>query len=279
MISHKGHDYSVIAVTPAGREKSLLILNKYLEREMKSGLLDGWQLWCNTNVQKDIDCMMKLSSENPKIEMKLIEGQGAYDGYRIHLFFKFAQDENTIYVRFDDDIVFLEKGALKKLILCRLENPGPFIVCANIVNNTMINAIHQDMGVLTKHAGVCNYTRLDPIAWEHPAFAEHVHKTFQSKYAQKLLSEYYLPGDWKFTQYEPFSISCFAFFGKDHFKPDRDEEMWISSWKPAELQRPNIVCPNALVVHYAYHPQRSHLESKPEYFEYYQNLTKNIYED
>jgi hypothetical protein len=276
LIEHNEKKYKVIAVTPAGREKYLSVLCKYIKREMDKGLIDGWQLWQNTNIQSDIDYIHKLASEDTRIEVKEIEGLGAYDAYNIHLFFRFAQDYDTIYLRFDDDIVYLQEDAVKNLLYCRLNNSEPFIMSANIVNNTVMSKLHQDIGALTKHTGEANGERMGELAWKDPTFAEHVHKTFQDKVNRNAIFEYQPPTNFEFKKYKEFSISCFAFFGREAMEPDRDEEMWISSWRPQQLQRSNMVCANAIVVHFAYHTQRPYLDTKPEYYQFYKELSDKI---
>ena len=275
MIIKNNKDWKIVVVTPAGRERHLSVLRKYIEKEMDKGLIDGWQLWKNTNIQSDVDYLYHMANENPKIEVKEIAGLGSYDGYNICKFFQFAQDDDTIYLRVDDDIVWIEDGAILNLINYRLENREPFIVCANIVNNTVIGRIHQNIGALSKEVGECSGERLDSFAHRDEKFAELTHKTFRELRESSRLWIYHFIVN-KLSAYEPFSISCFAFFGKDHFAPAPDEEMWISSYQPNLLSRPNVICGSSLVVHYAYYTQRPFLDSKPEYHDYYKKLSEQL---
>lgn len=260
------NNYKIIVVTPAGRAKHLDILKKYIYKEMNKGLIDDWQLWQNTSIAEDISYIDSMVLENPKVKKCIIDNLGEYNPFNIHKFFQFAQDDNTIYLRFDDDIVFIKEGAVEKLIQCRIDNPKPFIICANIINNTTIDKIHQDIGWLGKELGSVSGERLDELGWKNPEFVEKIHNTFMISSQPP-----YFPNRIIGT-FKEFSISCFAFWGRDYFKPDPDEEVWISSIKPRELNRPNMICGNALVVHYAYFPQRPHLDTKPEFLEFYKNI-------
>jgi hypothetical protein len=274
-------EWKVVAVTPAGRQKHLEILKKYVYREIDKGLVDAWQLWANTKVQEDLVYMDSMVTERPekvrKCVLDSLPYEGQYSGFNIHLFWKFSQDPDTIYVRFDDDIVFIEEGAVEKLVKARLDNPNPFMVYANIVNNTVLCKTHQDIGVLGKEGGVCIGERLDAFAHQDKGLVERHHQTFRQNFEAGTLSKYYFP-DITYTNFDPFSITCLAYFGRDFIDkiPDPDEELWASSVEPAKLNRPNMVCGNALVVHFAHYTQRPHLESKPEYLEFYKQLSLKI---
>ena len=275
MITKNGKKWNVVAVTPAGRERHLTVLRKYIEREMDKGIIDGWQLWKNTGVQSDIDYMNRIAVENPLIEVKEIEDLKVFDAYQIHKFFRFAQDDDTIYLRIDDDIVWMADDAVKKLMEYRVENKEAFAVCANIVNNTVVGAIHQNIGAVSTELGKCSGDRLDEFAHRNEGFAELSHSTFRDLKEQSRLWMYVFQPH-KLNAYEPFSINCFAFFGKDHFAPAPDEEMWISSYQPSLLSRPCVIFGDALFVHYAYYTQRPHLDTKPEIHNYYLEESKKI---
>jgi hypothetical protein len=282
MITDKqGKVWNVIAVTPAGRQKHLEILKSYVYREIDKGLIDGWQLWANTRVDSDLVYMNSMETDRPgkvhKCTLDKLPYEGAYSGFNIHLFWKFSKDPDTIYVRFDDDIVFIEEGAVEKLVNARLEHPEPFMIYANIVNNTVLCKTHQDIGVLGKGLGVCKGERLDPFAHQSIPLVQLVHDTFKARYHAKELSKYYFT-DITFTNYDPFSITCLAYFGRDFIDkiPDPDEELWASSIRPRELNRPNMACGNALVVHFAHYTQRPELEKNPGYLDFYRQILTNI---
>src|ERR1035441_50384 len=122
-------DYKIVVVTPAGRAQYLDILKKYIYKEMDKGLIDDWQLWYNTGDNNDISYMNGMEIDRPgKVKKYVLDGINGYDAYQIHRFFQFVQNDNTIYLRFDDDIVYIEDRAIEKLIQCRIDNPEPFIV-------------------------------------------------------------------------------------------------------------------------------------------------------
>lgn len=271
MISYEGKIWNVCVVTPAGRAKHLSVLKRYIYKEMESGLVDEWQLWKNTDNYHDITYIESMRYENPKVKVIDI-GLGQYSAFNIYKFYQYTVEDDTIYLRFDDDIIFVEEGACRKLVVERLKNQHAFVICANIVNNTLISWIHQDIGALDKDHGVANFTRMDEVAHQSSQFAQNVHDTFIKKHSEYNLRDYKFPNK-VLKDFDPFSISCFAYFGHD-LQPinDVDEELWISSLRPKATNRPCEILGDALVVHYGYHTQRAQLEEKPYIYDFYNNL-------
>ena len=56
----------------------------------------------------------------------------------IFRFFKYASDPNSVYIRLDDDVLYLEPNFCKKMFNFRIENKEPFVVFGNIINNAVI---------------------------------------------------------------------------------------------------------------------------------------------
>lgn len=275
MITHNGKEWKVCAVTPAGRSRHLAILKKYIYKEMEKGLIDHWQLWKNTGVPEDIAYLEEMARENDKVEV-IDLGLNVYSAYNIHKFYNYTTDEDTVYLRFDDDITWMSPFACETLVKARLDNPEAFIVSANIVNNTLIGWIHQTIGALSTKAGTIKYERFDLIAHTSEAYAELVHQTFIEKVKTSRLSDYFFPL-WKMNRYDSFSICCFAYFGLDLQPIDSmDEELWISEIRPRDTGRPNLIVGDSLVVHYGYHTQREKLDQKPYIYEFYETCAKEL---
>lgn len=273
-----GHDWRVSIVTPAGREKYLDIFKKRIYAEMERGLVDEWQLWQNTVKQSDIDYMTKMAVENPKVKVFTIPNiENKYnfcDTLRTCEFFVNAHDDNTIYIRFDDDIVWYEQGAIKRMCEARTEHPDAFVIYPNVINSTIVSRWHQDIGALGKEAGECQGIRLDEFAYTDSKFIDLIHRTFKKHYTEGTLDAYYLPSR-VFEKYENFSICSVAWWGRDKLVPSSFEESWIAWEEPEKLKRPVYFLGDTLMVHYAYHTQRDFIESQnPEHLEFYKNLTK-----
>jgi hypothetical protein len=249
--------YRVVAVTPAGREKYLEILAPYL---IKCDLIDEWRLWVNTTNSSDIEYMRSLSLNNQKVTLEYNKPEFPIGimplGYTIHQFYRNCCDPKTIYIRFDDDICWINITSIDNLLFCRLNNNNNFLVFANIINNAITSHLYQRFGYI-RYNKIITYLCMDSIGWGCPEFGEWVHRTF-------LANGWPHMPDWELNIYERFSVNCFAFFGRDFAQfaghVGQDEEVWLSVVKPHELQRPNLICGTAPMAHFAFYTQRDYLE-------------------
>ncbi len=290
MIKHNGKEYKIVITTPAGRECYLSFFKKYIYAEMDRGLVDGWQLWQNTVKQSDIAYLASMEAENPKVKRFYIDNIvpnapefSMADAGRSGEFFKNTWDEDTIYVRFDDDIVWYEPGAIEKMAIARIEHPDAFVIYPNIINSTICTSWHQAIGVLGEEAGKVRQQKdkpedpwwayLDEFNYSDSKLIDLIHETFKKNYEAGTLSNYYLSSR-ELSDYQRFSICSVAWWGKDHLDGmGQAEEPWLSWEEPEKLKRPNYFVGDALMVHYSYHTQRHYLEScKPEKLEFYQEL-------
>ncbi len=208
--------------------------------------------------------MLQLAEAYPDF-VSVIPNRVAYDGNSsIHAFFEHCVAADAVYVRFDDDICYIEPGAIDRLVQFRLDNRRYFLVTANIVNNAITSHLHQRAGALGTQHGRCEYDCTGRIGWASADFAEHVHRRFLAALSTGVSLDRFKFARWELHEYERFSINCFAFYGADFAefsgKVGADEECWLSVDKPRQLQRINCICGQALVSHFAFHTQRDHLE-------------------
>src|SRR3990167_8156858 len=295
MITHNGQTYKVVVCTPAGRKKYLEIFKKHIYRKMAEGLISEWQLWMNTTDPEDAQYLESMEREHPQvkiyrlgepIETSVYKGINlgnmySYNALQTHLFFSNTHDDDTIYIRFDDDIVWAADDAIEKICKARIDNPDAFIIYPNIVNSTICNSWHQENGALDESAGkVKRYTKADPdyayldaFNYSDGRFFDHLHNTFKKHYMEGTLSKYYLPSR-VLSDYERFSICCIAWWGKDKVSPGYIEEPQLAYQIPEELKRPNFLCGDALLVHYSYHTQRPYAEATGDVaLKFYETIT------
>lgn len=289
MITHNEQTYKIVACIPAGREKYLSVFKKFLYRKLDEGVLDGIQLWMNTVDAGDIAYLESMERENPKVKIyrigDAINSVGFYDTYnplKTYMFFANAQDDDTIYIRFDDDIVWAADDAIEKICKARIDNPDAFVITPNVINSTICNSWHQENGALSEEAGIVkkytitdpNYAYLDAFNYTDARFADLVHSTFKKHYEEGTLSAYYLPSK-SLDEFQRFSICCISWWGKDKISLGYIEEPQLSWELPMALNRPNYLCGDALLVHAAYHTQRPYLEATGDVaLQYYKTITK-----
>ncbi len=288
MITHNNQTYKVVVCTPAGRERFLSIFKKFIYRKMEEGLVDGWQLWKNTIKPSDIAYLESMEKENGKVKIYSLDepivmaNQPTWNSLQTQDFFKFAMDDDTIYIRFDDDIVFAEENAIENIVKARIDCPNALFIYPNIINSTICTCWHQDIGALSEEFGrVQRYDRehpmrayLDEFNYTNGDLINHIHNTFRKRYEDKSLAAYYLPNK-SLDEYQRFSVCCVAWWGKDHLQVGLPEEPWISWEEPVRRGRPNFFVGNALMVHFAYHTQIEQLEKNhPEHLPFYYSITK-----
>ncbi|MCK9370948.1 hypothetical protein M0R04_13640 [Candidatus Dojkabacteria bacterium] len=295
MITYKGQTFKVVICTPAGRQKYLSIFKKHIYRKMTEKLVDAWQLWQNTTNPADIFYLESMEREHPQvkiyrigepIETSVYKGINlgnmySYNALQTHLFFANTHDDDTIYIRFDDDIVWAADDAILKICQARIDNPDAFVIYPNIINSTIWTSWHQENGALSEEAGkVKRYTKADPDYAYLDAFnysdgrlIDHIHQTFKRRYQEGTLSAYYAPSR-VLSDYERFSICCIAWWGKDKVSPGYIEEPQLAYQIAEALQRPNFLCGDALMVHYSYHTQRPYLEATGDtHLKFYEAIT------
>lgn len=250
-----------IVVTPAGRERYMRLLVRHIAAQKQD--FDEWHLWVNTNVQSDIAYMEDLARQYEWIRLiRLPLAITKVDSYNIHRFFEFAKDPDAIYIRFDDDIVYIAPNCIHNLAKFRRENPTPFLVYGNIVNNAIISHLHQRNGLVCYHDNV-GYDCMDITGWKDPAFCLALHNAFIADVEGNNLSKWLATFEsWICSQYERVSINCVSWFGRDMTVPvGSDEEQWLSVERPRALKRCNVIYGKALCAHFAFFTQRSLLDN------------------
>lgn len=262
---HRG--YKIVACIPAGR-MAMLEPNLALLRTQQ-GFLDGVLLWVNTDVHHDLVwmeaqrdgfvCPVPLDDREPPLKPKQLN---------TGRFYKYTTDPDTIYVRFDDDIVWQHPDALRNLVDFRIDHPEFFVVFANIWNNAVCSAIQWQRGTIQLPRGhrISKHC-MDPVAWGDGRFAVNIHELLLDRIDAGTTEELFFPSEVLETvDGRPlrFSVGCFAWFGSTwaEFGGELDgyeEESWITGDYPETHDVKNAICGDALVAHYAFFKQRDAL--------------------
>ncbi len=279
-------NYKVNIVIPAGRERYLSIMKKFIYRKMEEGLIDSLDLWLNTVNPSDIAYIELMAAENPKVKIYRLDEAitptwESYNALQTHKFFKFSHQDDTIYIRLDDDIIWVAEDAIEKICQARIDHPNAFAIYPNIINSTMCTSWHQEIGALSEEAGIVrredpkdlDYAYLDAFNYTSTALINHIHNTFKRRYEEGSLSAYYLPSK-SFDDFKHFSICSIAWWGKDKVSPGALEESQMAHELPKGFNRPVWFAGDALMVHFAYHTQRTELERDyPHHFQFYKSIT------
>lgn len=254
-------DYRIVVVTPAGRKRYLELLIPYIMRLVP--VVDEYVLWVNTTHAEDINYMQEVATNNPTF-IKLLYTSAPIQGTSaIHTFFLHHIDEKTIYIRFDDDVVYIDDvERLKNFLDFRIDNPHYFLVYANILNNAITSYLHQRFGTIkhTKDTQV-TYDCLCQVGWKSPDFALKLHEDILTNGVDK----YRFKGIWNLYDHERVSINAICWFGSTFAKFSGQvgigEEEWLATDKPKALGVYNCIYGDFICVHYAFFTQRDKVDA------------------
>ncbi|CAE7687735.1 unnamed protein product [Symbiodinium sp. CCMP2592] len=150
----------VVAVVFTGRGSRMRALLPYLRRDLRAhqGILDCIIF---ALIRPDslaltlIERMQDLYAHSPScIQIRdyteaswsdLRQDSPANPRHRIPSLYRSLNETNTVYVKVDDDIVFLARHAIAELVREKLRHRCMF-VSANVVNHAILSAVHQEHG-------------------------------------------------------------------------------------------------------------------------------------
>lgn len=269
-IKDKINNKKVCVCIPAGRKKYLEILVKYLLKNTSK--IDEIRMWVNTTNEEDLKYIESLPQMNSIFTLDYSANGDINIGSStaISLFFRNCCDENTIYLRLDDDIVYIEDGFVEEIIKFRIENPRYFLVLGNVINNSVCDYLHKSNGALR--------TELDftinascPIGWSNKELTLEKHNCFFENLESDKLNLY------KIENYEwnrRFSINAICWFGSEFKKFNGqveygNEEVWLTEG------RNNIIFGQKLCCHYSFWVTREFL-SETDVLQKYKLISDEI---
>lgn len=304
-------NYRVEAFIPAGRKKTMDILIKYLK--MNSDIIDKVQVWYNPHHEDKTNQAWLKTLDSEFLEVKYLPEHYKHIKQPLQFntgrFYEYTTDPNTIYIRFDDDVIYMHEDAIKNLLDFRIDNPQYLVTFATIWNNAVVSYLEQQEGKITTgdyemwtiNTPYC----MDEIGWGNGDFAVHIHEQLLEAIDKEEVDRLYVVGkDTKGDMYtnklrhvrggyelldsNRFSISCFAFFGKDWAEIDgkfpepeagkMDEEIYIAEIWPEESNRMNAICGNAIVSHYTFSPYQKPVVERTDILDRYRELANKKFE-
>ncbi|KAI1319589.1 hypothetical protein F5Y16DRAFT_390786 [Xylariaceae sp. FL0255] len=126
----------VVAMVFYGRKRYVDILDCYLQQNLVSngGYLDEVWFMDHTEDEDDKAWLEGLVLANPYY---LIKGRGHCDhnDKKYGCMWEYATEDNTIYIKIDDDILYIHHDAIPQLVHTRLAVPHAFGVSAQLINS------------------------------------------------------------------------------------------------------------------------------------------------
>lgn len=263
----------VIAWTPYGRVRTYSILIKYLQRDVERGLVDEVWAYLNTDPvgqEADIAYAHELAEQHHWFHLKhRPEGidLGNLPKQRwTGLAYREMTDPDAIYLRFDDDVVYIHEAAIENLVRARLQMPAPTAVFPVIFNNAICSHFLQHCGKVPREWGDVGLYCMDPNGWANGPFAVKLHELLLDHIERGTVEDLYLYQDFPIQPGTQFSVSCFASLGSMYaglpqpgvLVPD-EEESWHTIHRPLATSTPNILRGDAIVSHWSFFTQHAFL--------------------
>ncbi|MFE9391718.1 hypothetical protein [Streptomyces sp. NPDC006784] len=264
-------DKRVVAWTPFGREATVSILARYMARDHDAGVVDEWILYMNLDEDKQAADRMygeQLAAEHDWI--RILERPQRHPGPKQRstgYAYRSFVDPDTVYVRFDDDVVYVHDGTVETLVRKKIEMGDSKAIFPIIWNNALVSWYLQQCGIVPREWGEVSPYCMDPVGWANGPFAVKLHTLLLEHIAAGTVESLYMYQDFPIKLGDQFSVSCFASAGADYaaldtpgvLVPDEEEHFHTVHW-PRVTGQPNILAGNALVSHWSFFPQRPFLQ-------------------
>ncbi len=204
----------------------------------------------------DVDARTRRYIGNPNEQLPYYQ---AYDYYAT----RFEDFKDAVFLKCDDDIVYVDIDKLDGYIQFRRANPHYFIVSANVVNNGVCAYLQQAAGSIPTSVGEFEHPPggFGGTLWESAERAAKLHGYFLGEDGRTLP----LPQpsvDWTERQ----SINFIAWLGRDllHMAlPQGDDEHALTIGVPTFLGRPSAIYSDFTVSHLSFGPQERGWDPTP----------------
>lgn len=252
--------YKIVANTAAGRRRYMQYLVPLV---LACDEIDRYDIWINTHNGADIEFFKRLAEEFPKVNL-VWQPDGLVDGIRsINAFYRQCVDDDSIYFKLDDDLLWIEPGGLKRMIDFRIDNPDYFLVTPLVINNALSTYLLEVCDRI-KLDGYYNSDAAHPVLWRSGDFAAQLHRWF--------IDGYLSTGEWERLHVGAhpvsmirFSINAILWFGRDlraiGGEVPGDDEEFLSVLHPARTGRTSCWNGDVVASHFAFYPQRASLDA------------------
>jgi hypothetical protein len=109
-----------------------------------SDVVSRYDIWVNTINKDDINFFEFLEKKFKKINL-IQQPEGIINGNSsINAFFTKAMDKDEIYVRMDDDIMWIIPDFFDEIFKIRINDTESFLIAPLVINNSISTHIFQD---------------------------------------------------------------------------------------------------------------------------------------
>lgn len=267
----------VVVCIPAGRERVMRPLLYHLRS--LGDQIDRIDLWENTTVEEDLEFIhnqvddkvgvVAIDNDRPRTTVRNPGNERRYarDNSR---FYRNYTDPEPVYIRIDDDVVWLHPEAIERLVRRRIAEDGPLLISGNVWNNAVFTHLHQQAGHLPDLIPPVEPFCMDQIGWARGDVAVELHETLLSHIEAGTVDGLVLEDRLIAHGQEPrrhviqYSTNFNAIRGEDMVQIgphiwNEEEEVWLMGHAEANKAWP-LLAGDVLVAHYSFWRQRPALD-------------------
>jgi hypothetical protein len=283
----EGH--RVVICIPSGRYRYMRMLLPYLLAERHASVVDEIRLWVNTDVQSDLDYFARMEQTYPKIKQFYAGGRldkTLYDASRAHYqyndsiyrFYNVCTEDDTIYIKIDDDICFVHDDFFTNILTNVLAREKLNYACvANVFNIPYVSKVLQDRGTIKDAHGHSTGDPRCPFACTDGKFAADIHSQFLDVVNEDRVQDLFFDSH-AITGRQ--RIGTMAWTGRNFQlfggRVGPRDEVELTTKIPETLMKPLWIVGNALVCHFAFSHQRAELEDKTDTLTRYLKLSVQL---
>jgi hypothetical protein len=271
-------NYRIVAIVPVGRRQYIDALVPYILRD--SNIIDECILWINTNETYDIGYAYSLSCRYPNL-FKVENFNGVKRLFNknslLDIYFKNNKDE-TIYIKINDDICWVDSEAIRNLVLFRIQNPEFFAIYPLLINSSKTTLLGQLSGFfpidITGKSPIILKRQGFDLGGLEPQVSEKIHSVFLEKLKNNDISELVdFVDKYIIYDYEYIPEHCICWFGRD-FKTISNKtykQNLLTEIEPKSKNKNMCICGTSLMSHFSFIRHEKYL-SNTDLFEQYKNL-------
>ncbi|EEP81319.1 predicted protein [Uncinocarpus reesii 1704] len=131
----------IIGMVFFGRRDRVKTLHCYLERNLvdNGGWLDEIEFIANTDIKQDLEFLDEIIKRSPRYKKVLLENP--VSGPEQTKLWRNVK-RGTMYIKLDDDIMWLADDAIPRIVTTKLRNPDALAVSANVINDPPLSFLH-----------------------------------------------------------------------------------------------------------------------------------------
>ncbi|TPX35295.1 hypothetical protein SmJEL517_g02359 [Synchytrium microbalum] len=263
----------------AGRRQYMDIMLQYVDALVERSFVDEVHLWDFTAVPEDAQYLQQFVAKPKYTVMNTNKREKAWEDYYQYYGELNGTNDDDVYIKLDDDTLFIDIEAFPSFIAFRRNNPHALWGSPNVINNG-VTAYYQ--GLYKMHPIALPYDSYFGKLVTNGTIAEQLHEHFvghiadMSEWIRQTGVIYHKLGD-------RLSINFLAFLAKDlPLIKDlgKDDEHVLTVLKTVELKRQGYIDMSFLTAHMAFGPQREGKDAmnQSHVLEMYRNFGRKYFE-